>query len=110
MAALPSHRLRTLVLWAARLVFVAYVFQVAAFDHWHPDITEVVGVQDSQEHTLHCHGNAGGCSDSVSAATSLPAGSYLPAAPPAVARLSLVSDGPPLAVFLETPATPPRSV
>ncbi|HWO72499.1 MAG TPA: hypothetical protein VNN21_02985 [Dehalococcoidia bacterium] len=110
MAALHSPRLRALVLWAARLVIVAYVFQVAAFDHWHTDIGDVVGIENSQEHALHCHGNAGGCSDTVSAATSLPAGSYVPASPPVVSAAAAVDQSRPKTVSIEAPATPPRSV
>ena len=65
---LNRSRSETLLLAIGQLVLIAYVFQVAAFDHWHTDVSNVTGVVDSSAHAAlhadHCHGAASGCADS----------------------------------------------
>src|ERR671919_1212772 len=58
-----SRRSRLFVLWFAQLALIAYLFQLAAIDHWQPDPHRVVGLEGSGSHAQHCHG-AGDCSDS----------------------------------------------
>jgi hypothetical protein len=59
-----SRRNRRYLLIVAQLVLAAYMFQLAAIDHWHEDPTHVVGVEGSPPHVLHCHGESSHCSDS----------------------------------------------
>ena len=67
-----TPRLRTLIMSSARLVLFAIVFQLVAVDHWHGSITEIEGVENSQAHVLHCHGDNAGCADSASMLAILP--------------------------------------
>jgi hypothetical protein len=66
---LNRRRSETLLLAIGQLILIAYVFQVAAFDHWHTHpTTDVAGVAGSSahaaDHSEHCHGAASSCADS----------------------------------------------
>jgi hypothetical protein len=63
MNVVASRRVRTLLLWLARLAIFAYAFQLAAVDHWHKDIGGIEGVQGSSEHRYHCHADPSGCAE-----------------------------------------------
>jgi hypothetical protein len=62
-----GRRGHTFFVAIAQLALVAYLFQIAAFDHWQVDPShDVTGVTGSQEHVIHdnhCHGSAGSCAD-----------------------------------------------
>ena len=65
---LNRHRSESLLLIVGQLVLIAYVFQVAAFDHWHVDVgNDVAGIAGSSAHAAvhsdHCHGAASACAD-----------------------------------------------
>jgi hypothetical protein len=62
-----SSRLRLFIGITARLALVVVTAQIAALDH-HFGITDVVGVEGSSAHAVHCHGDAGGCAGSASGA------------------------------------------
>ncbi|HWC31207.1 MAG TPA: hypothetical protein VG845_14090 [Dehalococcoidia bacterium] len=66
MNALPL-RLRTLVGITARIALVVMTLQIVAFDH-HFSVKDVVGVEGSSAHTMHCHGDTAGCADAASGA------------------------------------------
>ena len=59
-----SPRLRLLIALTERLALVVLLFQIAAVDH-HFGVSEVVGVEGSSAHTVHCHGNISGCADAA---------------------------------------------
>ena len=65
---LNRRRSETLLLAIGQLILIAYVFQVAALDHWHADpATDVTGVVGSSVHATvhgeHCHGGPASCAD-----------------------------------------------
>ena|SRR6187431_560359 len=63
----PGRKGHTFFIAIAQLALVAYLFQVAAFDHWRVDPShDITGVFGSQEHVIHdnhCHGGGGSCAD-----------------------------------------------
>ena len=63
MANLPP-RLRLLIAVTAHLALVVTALQIAAVDH-HFGVSDVVGVEGSSAHTMHCHGNVSGCADAA---------------------------------------------
>lgn len=105
-----SRRSRTLLLWLARLSFVVYVAQLAAFDHWHAGPEGVQGLESSAVHVQHCHGGPSGCADGSGAgAVGLAAGAAalpLPPDPFPTAAGSAVAAF--LDPFLPLPDRPPR--
>ena len=61
---LNRRRSENLLLIIGQLVLIAYVFQVAAVDHWHVDPGhDVTGIPGTSEHAVHCHGDPSGCAD-----------------------------------------------
>lgn len=62
-----TPRLRFLVVTTARLALVVVMLQIAALDH-HFGVSDVVGVEGSSAHSMHCHGDASGCADAGSGA------------------------------------------
>jgi hypothetical protein len=78
-----ARKIRLLVLWCARLALLAYVFQTAALDHWHPDPSSVFGYEGSSLHAVHCHSSAADCADSASLSGSLTQATLTPVAPSA---------------------------
>jgi hypothetical protein len=62
-----GRRGHTFFVTIAQVALVAYLFQIAAFDHWQidpaHDVTGVTGSQDHVIHDNHCHGGAGSCAD-----------------------------------------------
>ena len=61
------RRSETLLLAIGQLILIAYVFQIAALDHWGTNVSEVAGVVGSSEHAAahdaHCHGAPSSCAD-----------------------------------------------
>jgi len=105
-----SGRQRSLLLWCARLALLAYVFQLAAVDHWRADVHDVVGIEGSAAHSAHCHGGPDGCSDGGGGfAVALESPPPVPA-PPLPLLSSLPSVQPSLnGAFIAAPDEPPRS-
>ena len=61
---------RTVLLALGQLILIAYIFQVAAFDHWQGhgglDVTGVVGTSEHAAlHVDHCHGTPASCADAA---------------------------------------------
>jgi hypothetical protein len=103
-----SRRSRLFVLWFAQLALVAYLFQLAAIDHWQADVNHIVGLEGSASHVQHCHGG-GDCSDASGSVTSLPA-PLLTAVPPEPVRTGHFSaDARPHDAFIASFSTPPRT-
>jgi hypothetical protein len=103
-----SRRSRLFVLWFAQLALVAYLFQLAAIDHWQADVNHVVGVEGSASHVQHCHGG-GDCSEASGSVTSLPA-PLLTTIPPEPVRTHQTSvDDSPRDAFIASFTTPPRT-
>jgi|SRR5690606_207216 len=69
------RRSETLLLAIAQLVLIAYVFQVAAFDHWDldpgRDVAGVAGTSDHAFHAEHCHGISSSCADAGGSAVNI---------------------------------------
>jgi Fe-S cluster biogenesis protein NfuA len=102
-----SRRQRFLVLLMARVAVVAIALQVAALDH-HFGITDVVGVEGSSAHTMHCHGASSGCASAASSAVMAVEDAY--ALPQQVMRpLTLeTSSLKPLTATTQVETEPPR--
>ena len=66
-----GRRGHTFFVTVAQLALVAYLFQIAAFDHWQIDPShDVTGVEGSQAHVIHdnhCHGGGSSCADGAAA-------------------------------------------
>jgi hypothetical protein len=65
---LNRRRSENLLLLVGQLVLIAYVFQVAALDHWNLDPSrDVIGVAGSSAHAAvhaeHCHGGPSSCAE-----------------------------------------------
>ena len=112
----PGRRGHTLFVTIAQLALMAYLFQVAAFDHWQVDPAHgVTGVSGSQEHVIHenhCHGASGSCADGGGGAgayvkfaevATLPLPSFRPAQELATMSPSLAG------TVLETLSPPPQA-
>jgi hypothetical protein len=104
----PGRRLRLFLLWSARLVLLAYVFQIGAFDHWSPSPSDVVGVMDSSAHVAHCHGGPGSCAGDASVVASIGEVALLPLPPSLVLAESLPASSAHTSAFLSPPSQPPR--
>jgi hypothetical protein len=53
--------------FTARIALVVISLQIAALDH-HFEIADVVGVEGTSAHTLHCHDDLARCADGGSSA------------------------------------------
>ncbi len=111
---LNRRRSEALLLMVGQLVLIAYVFQVAALDHWHTSMVDVEGVVGTSQHTSlhhdHCHGDAASCADSSAGIAEI-WGDQLAPLPPSRPSLALVTDlnaTPPEDAFVATLARPPR--
>jgi hypothetical protein len=107
-----SRRNRRYLLVVAQLVLAAYMFQIAAIDHWHEDPTHVVGVEGSSAHVLHCHGESSHCSDSSGGfAVFVKAEIVSLPSPPSARATALGRDILfPSETFIATPSEPPRTI
>ena len=105
-----TRRQRGFLRWSARAIIVALVFQFVAVDHWHPDPAQVVGVQNSQAHQMHCHGGASGCANSASFTGSLADASLV--LTPSTEHLVIFSSSKdhPRGVTIAGPDEPPRLI
>jgi hypothetical protein len=104
-----SPHIRLFIRMAARIVLLAIVIQIAAPDHWHRDVSSVVGVENTQQHAMHCHGASSGCGDSggMTALTVTPVLLALASSPVvSPTEPSLFS---PIEAFLSQPDQPPRA-
>ena len=104
-----SRRIRIFLAWTARLALLAYVFQLAAADHWQPTAADIVGIEGSSAHAAHCHSLTVGCAEGGGFTVWLSALADL-TSPPSPARLealpALVVAAPELRLTLDEP---PRS-
>lgn len=110
---LNRRRSETLLLVIGQLVLIAYVFQVAAFDHWNPATAHAAGTPESSAHALHehhCHGDVSSCTGSGSGlAVFSPADSVrLPQVPPLLALDTDAGSLVPIAAPPVTLSEPPR--
>jgi hypothetical protein len=113
---LNRRRSETLLLAIGQLILIAYVFQVAALDHWHTDPgADVTGVVGSSAHAAvhsdHCHGAPSSCAETGGGFAQFAAGQLirLPASTP---RLEVVADTPaisPAEALVDLPLEPPRA-
>lgn len=109
---LNRRRSRTAFLALAQLVLIAYVFQMAAFDHWHVDPGhDVIGVAESAAHEAHCHGNAAGCADAGAGFVTMTRDSVdrLPLPPQPVVFDAFDPTTTPDSAYVPTPTEPPRA-
>jgi hypothetical protein len=109
---LDPRRSRALFLMLGQLVLVAYLFQVAAFDHWRVDPgRDIAGVTGSDSHVSHCHGDAASCADAAGTIVSLAqeAVARLPVDLASLALESPASEPAPQSTILQPQSKPPRA-
>jgi hypothetical protein len=106
-----NRRTRDFLLILAQLALIAYLFQVLAIDHWNGDPSHLVGIEGSQAHVEHCHGDISGCSEGAGTATTIILGDMIKLPSPPLARLQAASpDGnSPIEAFAAIPYEPPRA-
>jgi hypothetical protein len=102
-----SPRVRAFIGVGARFALLIIVMQLVAIDHWHGDVSSVVGVEDSQRHVLHCHGGGSGCADVSGLIGLVSEASVLPNMPLPDSRIVEVAMQTPAAAFVPTPDRPP---
>jgi hypothetical protein len=111
---LNRRRSEALLLMIGQLVLIAYVFQVAAFDHWNIDVSHVAGIPDSSAHTAlhdqHCHGDLSSCTGSGGGFAVFSADNIvrLPEVPPMLAIDTEAILLAPVTASPLTPTEPPR--
>lgn len=112
---LNRHRSETLLLAIGQLILIAYVFQVAALDHWATNPADIAGIPDSSAHSAlhsgHCHGAPSSCAEAGGGFAQFSADQYmrLPSSVPSLAvglddGLKLPED-----TFIDTIPEPPRA-
>jgi hypothetical protein len=109
MPQLYSRRIRFFLTWAARLIVVAYVFQLAALDHRHADTSHVRGVEGTSQHVMHCHGAAAGCADGAGAVVAIAEVTLTPAAPQPALYDFVAASLAPSDVLLPVETQPPQA-
>jgi hypothetical protein len=112
---LNRRRSETLLLAIGQLVLIAYVFQVAALDHWHTNpASDVMGVVGSSAHeavhTAHCHGAPSSCADAGSGFAQISANqvAQLPSSTPPLALTADSTVVAPQEAVIEHQPEPPR--
>ena len=112
----PGRKGHTFFITIAQLALVAYLFQIAAFDHWRVDpshdVTGVTGTQNHVIHDNHCHGGTGSCADGAGGSMA-----YVKFAevvtlpqPPSLVGHSVTTNSPTLVgSTFETPTPPPQT-
>ncbi|MPZ47812.1 MAG: hypothetical protein GEU75_00580 [Dehalococcoidia bacterium] len=103
-----SPRVRALVGVTARLVLFVIAFQMVAIDHWHAGDADIIGVENSQTHVLHCHGGTAGCADVSGLAAAL---DNVSLTPPSPLSFRFEAESPllaPQAAFVSAADQPPR--
>ena len=111
-----KRRSETLLLAITQLVLIAYLFQVAAFDHWgiNPG-TDVAGVAGSSTHQAlhagHCHGSPASCADAGGGFAQLAVDHIvrLPASLPSLAIALDAGTSDPSEPFIRPQPEPPRA-
>ena len=109
----PGRKGHTFFIAIAQLALVAYLFQIAAFDHWRVDPShDITGVTGSQEHVIHsdhCHGDGGSCADAGgSAYVKFAEVISLPEPPSTVARSATTESPGLIGSTFETLTPPPQ--
>jgi hypothetical protein len=106
-----NRRARDFLLIMAQLALVAYLFQVLAVDHWRYDPSHTIGIEGTQVHIQHCHGDVSGCTDGIGSAPTSGMGEIisLPLPPMATLEGASVADDSPNDAFIATPSEPPRA-
>jgi hypothetical protein len=104
-----SRRTRTFLLWTARLAFLAYFLQLSAVDHWHSHFSDVIGVEGTSAHVMHCHGTSdcatmGGAEFALSAQPAT-----LPVPSIVSLRFESAAQALPEAAFISPPSEPPQA-
>lgn len=113
---LNRRRSENLLLAIGQLVLIAYIFQVAALDHWHTDVADVSGVPYSSAHSAlhdnHCHGAPSSCADAGGgfAQFSAEPAVRLPSSKPSLVLDTDSSTQSPQDVSLSLPPEPPRAL
>lgn len=105
-----ARRLDRLVRSCARLVLLAIVFQLFAVDHWQHDPSEVIGLEGSSAHALHCHGGSD-CASGAGVILAAPPldPRLLPPLPEARARAVPLSQQEPRSQFISHNDPPPQA-
>jgi len=113
---LNKRRSQTLLLAIGQLVLIAYVFQVAAFDHWHADsLNDITGVDGTSAHAAlhadHCHGGPSSCAESGGGFAQLSAGHVirLPSADPSLILEADPASPTPIEASIGSTPEPPRA-
>jgi hypothetical protein len=99
--------LRAFIGAGARLSLLIIVMQLVAIDHWHSDVASVVGVENSQQHALHCHSGVAGCSDVSGLIGLVTEAAILPNVALPDARIVEVDTDTPSGAFIPAPDRPP---
>ena len=113
---LNRRRSHTLLLAIGQLVLIAYVFQVAAFDHWQVDpSTDVTGVEGTSAHAAlhadHCHGGPSSCAESGGGFAQFSADQVirLPSANPSLVLDASSASSTPIEASIRITPEPPRA-
>jgi hypothetical protein len=91
------------------LALLAYVFQTAAFDHWHADPSNVFGYEGTSLHAVHCHADTADCADSASLSGSLTQVWLTPLAPSSFQYELMTALNAALESPVSTPDKPPQN-
>ena len=106
--ALSSHSTRFVIV-VAHVVLLAYFFQISAIDHWHSHVGDIVGVEGTNAHVMHCHGAGGGCADGATDSPFIDATALILIPPAPLSEAIEPSFAIPGAVYLASPDQPPRA-
>jgi hypothetical protein len=113
---LNRRRSETFLLAIGQLVLIAYIFQFAAFDHWHTNpATDVTGVVGSSAHSTlhsdHCHGAASSCADAGGGFAQVSADQTvrLPTSTPSLVLDTDAGTSAPQDALIAAPTEPPRA-
>ena len=104
-----NRRTRNFLLTVAQLALVAYLFQVAAIDHWRVDASHVRGVEGTAHHVAHCHGVSACAEHGGSGTTAVLPVALVPMPPPPVLEQTASKQITPADTFIATPHLPPRA-
>jgi hypothetical protein len=106
-----SRRQRLLALIAAHSVLLGLLFQIAAFDHWRPQMEDILGIEGSHLHAAHCHGASASCAEGGGTVYLIGAGpATLPSPRPVSAALVETTRLTPIDPSLADVLHPPQAV
>jgi hypothetical protein len=107
---MTTRKRRFLTLLAAHVALLGIVFQIAALDHWRPQIEDIRGIEATHFHESHCHGSASSCGEGGGAGFWVNAQPASVPAPPASRPVhGATSDVAPPAAPLADLLHPPRA-